>query len=285
MSYNKGTGMERKEELLRKLQKAEYKILEDIDKLCRENEIQYFIADGTLLGAVRHGGFIPWDDDIDIGMLRKDYNKFIKIAPGLLDEKYTLECWETNQYYGYGFAKVMNNRTKFIDAVSENVKCCKGIYIDVFPYDAMPEKNIKAYSFLLWNLGKLIQMKNGYENWKSYMANHSVALYRPYILLSKLFSRKFLIRNYQKIVNRLNKLYPNSKICFENFDGGMLKLNVEREWIKKVKPIQFEQGTFWAPDFAHEYLQSFYGDYMKLPSKEKQKSYHDREKIEFEDCQ
>ena len=73
--------MERKEELLKKLQEAEYKILEDIDKLCRENEIQYFIADGTLLGAVRHGGFIPWDDDIDIGMLRKDYKKFIKIAP------------------------------------------------------------------------------------------------------------------------------------------------------------------------------------------------------------
>lgn len=276
--------MESEKELLEKLQETEYKIFEDVDKICRDNNIQYFIADGTLLGAVRHGGFIPWDDDIDIGMMRKDYNKFIEIAPGLLDEKYTLECWETNYYFGYGFAKVMNNRTKFIDAVSENVKCCKGIYIDVFPYDAMPEKNVKLYSLLLWNLGKLIQMKNGYENWKSYMANRSIVVYRPYILLSKFFSRKFLIRCYQKTVDRLNRLYPASEMCYENFDGGMLKFNVKREWIEKVESIQFERGMFFAPAFAHEYLQSFYGDYMKLPPKEKQKSYHDREKIEFEDC-
>lgn len=131
---------------LRKLQLTELEILKKVDQVCRQYQINYFLIAGTLLGAVRHKGFIPWDDDIDIGMLRSDYEKFIDIClhKQALGKEYYLHCNESDEDYYLPFIKVKKNNTTFAEKCNENIDTHKGIFIDVFPYDNVP----KPVSFL-----------------------------------------------------------------------------------------------------------------------------------------
>ena len=100
-------------DLLRKVQLTQLEIAKEIHRVCEENDIRYFLSDGTFLGAVRHQGFIPWDDDMDIGMLREDYEKFCRIAPQKLGEKYVFQNWYTDPNYGLPFGKVMKRGTVY----------------------------------------------------------------------------------------------------------------------------------------------------------------------------
>ena len=130
---------------LRKVQLTELKILEKIDEICKKNNINYFLIGGTLLGAVRHKGFIPWDDDIDVGMLREDYEKFINVClkNGALGKDYYLHCNESDNDYFIPFIKVKKNNTTFAEKNIENINTHKGIFLDIFPYDNVP----KPHSF------------------------------------------------------------------------------------------------------------------------------------------
>ena len=130
---------------LRKVQLTELEILEKIDEICKKNNINYFLIGGTLLGDVRHKGFIPWDDDIDIGMLREDYEKFINVClkNGALGKDYYLHCNESDDDYFIPFIKVKKNNTTFAEKNIENINTHKGIFLDIFPYDNVP----KPHSF------------------------------------------------------------------------------------------------------------------------------------------
>lgn len=123
---------------LRRLQLAELGILEAIDELCRAEGIVYFIDGGTLLGALRHGGFIPWDDDIDIGMPRADYDRFLEAAATGLRAGYSLHTYENTPGFAGMFAKVYRDGTAFETAETREAGCPQGIFVDVFPYDALP---------------------------------------------------------------------------------------------------------------------------------------------------
>ena len=120
---------------LKKLRKVEMEILDEIVRICKENDIEYFLTGGTLLGAVRHKGYIPWDDDIDIGMLRKDYDKFINVCKTALDKKYFLDCFETNKEYYLPFAKIKKNNTLFDEELTHHLSNHKGIYVDIIPFE------------------------------------------------------------------------------------------------------------------------------------------------------
>ena len=106
-----------------------------LDGICRKENISYSLHGGTLLGAVRENGFIPWDDDMDIGMLRADYEKFLNVAKEKLNKKYFLQTWDTDEKFALPFAKIRLNGTKYIEHNSKNVDIHNGIYIDIFPYD------------------------------------------------------------------------------------------------------------------------------------------------------
>ena len=118
---------------LRKLQLTEIEVLDEIVRICKKHKLQYFLLAGTCLGAVRHSGFIPWDDDIDIGMPREDYEKFLNIALDELDEKYFLQYYKTDENYYLGFAKVRKNNTSFITKGFEKKKGHQGFFVDIFP--------------------------------------------------------------------------------------------------------------------------------------------------------
>ena len=120
---------------LKKLQNIEFEILLEFDRICKKHNIMYQLFAGTLLGAIRHRGFIPWDDDIDVCLLRKDYNVFIDVCRTELDSKYFLQTYETDKHSIWQFAKIRKNNTLFLeDAVSE-CDIHHGIFIDIFPFD------------------------------------------------------------------------------------------------------------------------------------------------------
>lgn len=129
--------MQYDQDTLRRLQLAELGILIDIDRVCRENGITYFLDSGTVLGARRHGGFIPWDDDIDLGMPRDDYERFLAIAPDALGERYCVTSPRTNPHQAALFAKVMLAGTRFETEETQEAGFEQGIFVDIFPYDAV----------------------------------------------------------------------------------------------------------------------------------------------------
>ena len=129
-------------EQLNELKKSELEIFKSFLTVCEKLNVKYYLVEGTLLGAVRHKGFIPWDDDIDVGMLREDYELFIEKATEFLPENLFLQTYITDTEYSHGFAKIRNSQTTFIES---NVRDCKinhGIYIDIFPLDNC-EPNIR----------------------------------------------------------------------------------------------------------------------------------------------
>ena len=133
------------EQEIKRIQEIESSILYDIDRFCKANGIEYFIIGGTALGAVRHGGFIPWDDDIDIGMKRSDHNKFLSLKPNAIGDSYVIASRETEKNCPFPYPKVRMLGTEFIEYCNYGIKnISNGVYIDVFPFDKVPE-NEKLY--------------------------------------------------------------------------------------------------------------------------------------------
>ena len=150
----------------RKLQIIQLTILKEFDRVCRENNINYSISNGTLLGAIRHKGFIPWDDDIDVSMLRDDYNKFRSISHKLDDSICFFQDHTTDPNYIWGYGKVRRTGTTFIRCGQSHLKFKTGVSIDVFPLDDVPNstllrvaQNIKCW-FMRKHLYAQVAIKN-----------------------------------------------------------------------------------------------------------------------------
>lgn len=129
-------------EELEKLHTELYEILEEIARVCRKHHIPYFIIGGTAIGALYDQAILPWDDDVDIGMTRKDYNRFLEIAPKELDSSFFLSWIGTDPHSPYYFAKVKKNNTLFVEEMFKNVPMHPGIFVDIFPFDRIPDNKL-----------------------------------------------------------------------------------------------------------------------------------------------
>lgn len=250
---------------LRKIQMVQLELACVVKSICEKHNIDYFVIAGTLLGAIRHKGFIPWDDDLDIGMLREDYSKFLEVSKDELSDSYFLQTMFTDSEFGLPFAKLRKNGTKYVEKNSSKAEGHKGIFIDIFPFDNSPNSNFlkKLHSFETYILKRFILSKLGYEVWNDnsifkkniYRTISFIVHFYPLEKLKKLLCEK---------IKRYNHINTDNLV---NIGGsyGYYKETMERKWLNNLVDVEFEGITFKAPENYDEYLKYLYGDYMTLP--------------------
>lgn len=262
---------------LRKLQLVQKEILDEVVRICDNNNIKYYLSFGTLLGAVRHKGFIPWDDDLDISMPREDYDKFCKIAKENLSEKYSFIDYNIEKYYGLCFAKVIKNNTTLLEN-NANPKVKNGIYIDIFPIDKVG-KNVNLYSEDLFKYKRLLLAKCKYNVATNVKSNF---IYKILWLQSLFYSKKKIINNIEKLIKNISEGQCN--YCYE-ITGSAVKKKIKKynclsNFVESID-IEFEGDLYKAPKNYNEILKVEYGDYMKLPPIEERENRHNIIKLSF----
>lgn len=245
-------------------------LLKFFDQFCQNHGLTYFLAGGTLLGAIRHEGFIPWDDDADIIMPRKDYQKLLKLG-NELPEHFELKSLENDPNWEYAFAKVNDTRT-YID---DDYRIAQhGLFLDIFPIDYIPDAQMKQK--ILVTKMKALDVLRGAESKKKFKPNEK------YIFVKKLissFAKKkganYFAKKMHQLADDTNIKNRNSKtngVCVATIYGvrEFLPLAVFEESIY----VRFEDTYLSVPKEYQTYLESLYGDYMVLPTVEKQKGDH-----------
>lgn len=267
------------EKTLRQVQLTELEIAKEIRRVCREHSIPYVLYRGTFLGAVRHQGFIPWDDDMDVAMLREDYDRFCAIAPKALGADYCFQNWHTDENYAHPFGKVRKRGTLFVEAkckrLSEN-----GIYVDVYPLDAAPEgePERKRLAWKLLQLYRLKLMKSGYTPWMegSRIVWRKRIGYLLYQTIALLFSHKRLIALYEGTVRAIA---PHGTVYEQS--AMPVSFYFPEEQYRDRTPYPFEDTTFPGPRAYDANLSTLYGDYMVLPPEGKRENRHQIIAIDF----
>lgn len=247
------------------LQNVELEILLTVDKITKELGIKYFMVGGTLLGAIRHKGFIPWDDDIDIGMSRVDYEKFIDEAQKLLPSHYFLQTHFTDAEFFLPFAKIRDSRTTFIESSSANLKINHGVYIDIFPFDFYHKESFLT-KFKRNLLNQRILKKYNLTNYQTSIKQKALSLLSTIIYPSASYACTRLDK-----MNSMNKY--NCLIINYNGAWGEKEI-VESSIFDKIRYYEFEGHLLPGPENADDYLKHIYGDYMKLPPAEKRITHH-----------
>lgn len=268
---------------LDELKKIELNILQQIDKICREQGFRYWLCGGTLLGAIRHKGFIPWDDDIDIFMPRQDYIKFIDYCThnNTLFRLYSHEI--DNHYYRlYAKACAVNTLVKEYDG---NLKLPDtGIWVDIFPIDGLGNSLKEAESVI-----KSTKFKRNLLTatlWKKYFVGktrtfvYRVGRYFLYVI-GKFAKKEKLIK---KIENKYIKNdFDNKKYCGVVCGCYEEREVIERKFFEGSIDVEFEGCLFKAPIGWSQYLSSIYGNYMQLPPEDKRITHHDFKAYVLED--
>lgn len=268
--------------LLRRVQLTQLEIAREIKRVCEENDIRFFLLGGTYLGAVRHQGFIPWDDDMDLGMLRGEYEKFCRIAPEKLGPDYCLQTWYTEPNYGLPFGKVMKRGTVYLESKKSRRLQENGIYVDIFPFDSVPQdlqQRQKLAKHLL-RLYRLRLMKCGYKPWmeEEKVLWHKRLGYLFYQFQALFCGKQALARDY----DALAEAQPDTDTVSEQ-SGMAQPLYVRRAWCEDLVNYTFEGEQFPAPRAYDEFLTIYYGDYMQLPPEDQRENRHQIVQVDFGD--
>ena len=271
-------------ETLRSVQMIQLEIAMEIRRVCDALEIQYWLDFGTLLGAVRHKGFIPWDDDMDLGMFRSAYNEFLQKAPALLKEEYELISWNCDENYPHQFCKVQKKGTMYLsDAQAQD--SIYGIYVDIFPYDKYPDDldTQNKVKFQLKILRAVIRAKSHLKTWivynrfsfKKWLKN------LPVRIISLFFKKQNLVAKYESICTSFNN--ANTCLFTAESDEEIGKVLLKEKALSSFITLPFEEEYFSVPKYYDEYLTTLYGDYMVLPPENERYDRHSIVKVEFGD--
>ena len=261
--------------ITRELREKQMQILDEIEKICEKHNLIYFLSEGTLLGAIRHKGFIPWDDDLDISMPREDYEKFKIIAMNELNKKHELDYFKTNKHYFLPFIKVREKKTIYLEKKLINYMGLKGIFVDIFPLDDTKKPN----SYLMKFQSKLEHIIAATLSFKSRVIHNRSKKEKVFLTLLSVLPFKFLVWLQDKVMT-----FQNNSKCKYFASYGITpkkKPAYEKEKLLPTKKAIYENRVYNIPNDSDYYLKVLYGDYMTLPPKEKRKS-HKPIKIEFD---
>lgn len=250
------------------LRQIQIQILNQVSAYCERENICYWLDCGTLLGAIRHKGFIPWDDDIDIGMLREDYDRFVT-AFNQSNARYQCCTKENTDGFPIAFAKIMDVNTELYEPSKKGgIKMC--INIDVFPYDNAPSEEQlsnrmydKSEKYISWYKRSIIC------RWSIDKRVKSIARYIVYMIL------KIVPRQYW--VNKINDTIMKYKDVETGYVGNFTSVSrilCKKEVFNSFIDVEFEGQKYKAPVGYDAWLKAFYGDYMKLPPEDQRVSKH-----------
>lgn len=252
------------EETLKRVQMTVNEILTVIDKFCRKYAIPYYLFYGSELGAVRHHGFIPWDDDADIIMFRKDYDRFRELWLQNPVEGYFFQDVETDKGYNMKFAKIRKKNTAFAEVQNKALNMHHGIFVDIFVLDDYVKNGF------LRRVTELITMFD-FNAKRRYVPEHAGRyLYR---VTNQVFKND-KIRNwwYQKVFPKLKK---DDTMCSDILSFTFShKYDFKREWLGTPQYVDYDGFQLPVPENTHETLKVCYGDYMTPPPEERQISTH-----------
>ena len=262
--------------ILEKLHQVQLQILADFIKVCDKYDLPYFVVYGTAIGAVRHHGFIPWDDDIDVAMLREDYDKFCKVFQKELGQEYNLLTPEIDGRYACTVTHIQRKGTKFISKASQDLKCEQCIFMDIFPLDyvAKKKKDALRQSRMTNILGRLLFLSGTaypvipYGGVKG-KAAAIICWAIHYILVLFRVKPAYLYKKYLSIATKYNNADKSTYVTSFEYAGG-LKDRVKKTDLFPLKKVSFEDLYVNIPANNHEFLTKVYGDYMKIPPKEQQ---------------
>jgi lipopolysaccharide cholinephosphotransferase len=258
--------------VLRQAQLVLLRMLKIIDDICRKHHIAYWLCSGTLLGAVRHKGFIPWDDDLDICMLRDDYERFVQIAVAEFPDDMMLQTRETDPNYHYLPlpCKVRDKKSFILSPGHEDEACEKGLYLDIFPADRYHlhplafrwERTVKAYNMFICKC--LDSVYYAHES----RTRRILSFFHPVF--------HFLVVRYMKFARK--KIERNRRLGADCYIGHgfdtLWKRYFRYEDIYPLIEIHFEGAPFYAPHSPDIYLRTLYGaDYMTPPPESKRRSH------------
>lgn len=242
---------------LRQLHVVLYEILEEINRVCEKYNIPYFLIGGSAIGLYYDKGILPWDDDLDIGMTRDNYNKFIEIAPKELKTDYFLSCIDTDEHTPFFYAKVKKNGTLFVEERYKDVPMHQGIFVDVFPYDKIPDNKIlREVHYVVSNflkcclMGKEVWMWRGFvqcqiaqplprsriSSFLNYIMNKCLnkkSIYRLNVFAQTFFN-KYKTGYYNLVVAKINYVEANDICNVIPVKFGPMKTYVLKEWEKNL---------------------------------------------------
>lgn len=257
-------------QILDRLHRLQIEMLLDLAEICRKYNLQYFAVFGTALGAVRHKGFIPWDDDIDVGMVRDDYEVFIRVVEKEMGDKYQILTPEIDGRYACNVTKFQRKGTKFVSHLSEKLECEQCIFIDIFPFDCVAPTVGKAKKQQLMTLfwDRLLYLCGTaypiipYKGIKHNLAAGICWCVHYATKILRLSPRK-VYQHFEKESQRYNYLKTGMVTTFGEAISLKYRLPVNK--MLPVKEIPFENITINVLSNNIEHLEKTYGDYMKMP--------------------
>lgn len=272
--------------ITKKVQSYEIDILQQIDRICKKYEIEYFGIGGTALGAVRHRGFVPWDDDIDIGMARKDYEIFLSVAEKELPAGYHVQNYYTEPSSPFYFTKIRKDHTKFVEYYLKDYKMHQGIFVDIFPFDNIPDEPLvqKIHFRVSRLLYQLFLCKS-----LSTVCSSRFELQGIYKKTYKHYVRKIV--HYLLFPIPKGWLFHSMDRCVRLFNHKQTKkighivrkrLNVAKHNLYPIRFMEFDTIYMPVPSNYEAYLKNQFGDYMAMPPKDKRYG-HLPYLVEFED--
>lgn len=263
-------------------------IIKEFVKICEEEKLTYYLSGGTLLGAVRHKGFIPWDDDADFSMPRDDYEKFLKIAPIKLKKKYKLINFKTDENYQYYITRIQDIETSLIETRINNNNKFTHASIDIFPLDGTPNNRLLRKMYFFKVMTHRAMMSLSYKD--SIDPDRKRSMKEKILLNTMLLLPTNIIFNGNREKNKIDKMMRKYSIDKSENIGclmGAYRTNqiVPKKFFGRGKYYEFENLYLRGPELYDDYLKQMYGDYMKIPSKEDIKVHYKIVKIDGHNVQ